>query len=149
MWVKQYKKKRSNARDIIRNKERRENMAKKRDQKKEKQKEKTVKEDTSKKKSEDIRISAEKYFMLCNGTPIRSIKELAFMLDKISDDDFSYHVTDEKNDFSNWIRDVFGKERLAESLGRLKNKKESQIYLLKHALSEEAMKKDRNSRGGY
>jgi hypothetical protein len=81
-------------------------------------------------------IPPEKYFMLCSGTAIKSIEELALMLDKITDEDFSFHVNEEKNDFANWIKDVFGNKELADCIYPLKDKKESQIALLKHTVSK-------------
>jgi hypothetical protein len=124
MWVKHYKKKKSNARQIIKKMDKKEKMAKIR-----------IGTAENKASGKRIRISPDKYFVLCNGKPIRSIEELALMLDKINDKEFSFHVNEQKNDFSSWIRDVFGKKDLADSLLSLKDKKESQIFLLKHSLS--------------
>jgi len=81
-------------------------------------------------------IPPEQYFVLCDGTPIKSIDELALMMDQISDDVFDYHVNEEKNDFSNWVKDVFDKEELAKSLATTRCRKESQIALLKHAVTK-------------
>ncbi|MBW2972582.1 hypothetical protein KY359_06100 [Candidatus Woesearchaeota archaeon] len=91
-----------------------------------------TKKHASGRKKGAIELTPDKYFVLRSGTPIRSIEELAMMLDTISDEDFGHHVTESKNDFSTWINDVFGKKDLAESLLKTKDKKESQIVLLKH-----------------
>lgn len=135
-WVRHYKKKKSKARSVIKKKEKREKMAKISDKAK-----------VHKKSKKEVQegIPQEKYFVLRNGTPIKSIEQLALMLDSISDDDFSFHVTDEKNDFATWVDDVFGKKDLAECLHPLKDKKESQIALLKHTVSG---KKSKNSTRG-
>jgi hypothetical protein len=106
--------------------ERRDNMGKRGTNKK-------IRESESKKAEE---ISPEQYFVMCNGTSIKSIHELAMMLDNMSDDDFNFHVTEEKNDFSSWIRNVFGDAELADKLDALKCKKENQIHLLKHVVAE-------------
>jgi len=55
-------------------------------------------------------------------------------MDQISDEDFNFHVNEEKNDFANWIRDVFGNEKLASKMDTSKCRKENQIALLKHAV---------------
>lgn len=127
-WARHYKKKKSAARPIIKRMERREAMMKR----KTKTKEASAKPASSKNKD----ISPEKYFILKDGTPIKSIKELAMMMDSMSDESFSFHVNEEKNDFANWIKDVFGKKDLADSLLGLKCRKENQILLLKHALHD-------------
>jgi hypothetical protein len=127
-WARHYKKRKSAARPIVKRMERREAMMKK----SAKNKEESAKRVSSKKEE----ISPEKYFILKDGTHIKSIKELAMMMDSMSDDSFSFHVNEEKNDFANWIRDVFGKEDLADSLLALKCRKENQIALLKHALHD-------------
>ncbi len=81
-------------------------------------------------------ILPEQHFMLCNGTSVKSINELALLMDKLSDEEFSFHVNDNKNDFSNWIRDVFDQSNLADGLSKTTCKKESQIYLLKHVVTD-------------
>ena len=81
-------------------------------------------------------ISPDKYFVLYSGGLIKDIKELAFALDYMSDEEFSFHVNDEKNDFSKWIKDVFGDEELAKKLMRTTDKKETQLIILKHLIEQ-------------
>ncbi|MBU2561078.1 MAG: hypothetical protein KKD17_02190 [Nanoarchaeota archaeon] len=128
-WVRHYKKKSSSAHHIVGRMRRREEMVKK--------KSSTEKKGNAsrKVKSSVLDIPPEKYFVLRSGTPIKSIEELALMLDRISDDDFRYHVNEDKNDFSNWIKNVFGRTDLADMLDPVKDRKESQIVLLKHMVS--------------
>jgi len=53
----------------------------------------------------------------CNdGSVFRDIKELKNALAAMSDYTFAYHCNDSKKDFSNWIRDVVGDEKLARNL---------------------------------
>jgi hypothetical protein len=84
-------------------------------------------------------IPPEKYFVLRSGVTIKDIAELALALDSIADSDFSFHVNDSKNDFANWIGDVFGNKELADSIRPVKDKKESQILLLKHLFLDKGM----------
>lgn len=86
------------------------------------------------KKCAPVEAAPEQYFILPDGRQIKSVEQLALMMDQIKDEDFSFHVNEEKNDFANWIRDVFGKEDLADKLVELKCKKENQIELLKHSV---------------
>lgn len=58
----------------------------------------------------------EQCFWVNNGPILKNIEELANVLPEMSDDTFQHHVNNEKNDFSNWIRDVIGDENLANDL---------------------------------
>ena len=44
------------------------------------------------------------------------------MLPELSDDIFHHHVNSDKNDFSNWIKDVIGDQKLANDLLSSKSK---------------------------
>ena len=72
--------------------------------------------------------------MTIDGASFANIMDLAKALDTMNDDVFYYHVTDWKNDFSNWVRDVFEEAELAEKLMEAKNKEQHQIILLKYLL---------------
>jgi hypothetical protein len=76
-----------------------------------------------------VEVSPEKYFILCDGRKIKSGKELADILQLINDDMFKYHVTETKNDFSNWINDVFGERDLAKKIHTVRNRLEMSIEL--------------------
>lgn len=77
-------------------------------------------------------IGPDKYFSLCTGALIKDIKELAFALDHLSDEELYEHVNHEKNDFSTWMKDVFEECELADKLCKAKDRKDIQIELLKH-----------------
>jgi hypothetical protein len=79
-----------------------------------------------------MEICQNQYFILCNGSEIKSLCDLGLLLDSLDDAEFSYHVNETKNDFANWARDVFGEEDLAEGLSACNDKKSTQIVLLKH-----------------
>jgi hypothetical protein len=83
-------------------------------------------------------IPPDKYFVLRSGTTIKDIESLALMLDSMDDSEFSFHVNDSKNDFANWIDDVFGRKDIADAIRPIKDKKESQIVLLKQLFLEKA-----------
>ena len=46
----------------------------------------------------------------------RNMRDLSNGLANMSDETFAYHLNDEKNDFSNWLKDVIGDEKLAKDL---------------------------------
>jgi len=79
-----------------------------------------------------VEVTPDKYFVLCDGRKIKSGKELADILQLINDDMFKYHVTDTKNDFANWINDIFGEQELAKKLRTVRNRMETSIELYRY-----------------
>lgn len=78
------------------------------------------------------KISESQYFYLSDGRVLKNLDELAEALNKMSDDTFNRHVTDSKNDFSNWINDVWEEKILASSLRNVKDKTIMRQILLKY-----------------
>lgn len=72
------------------------------------------------------------YFILCNGKPVKNIKELADIMEEIEDQVFNHHVTPDKNDFATWVKDIFKDIELAEKLAGVKDKKHMQLVVYKH-----------------
>ena len=87
----------------------------------------------------DINISPDKYFVLKDGRQLKDYRELASALDSLNDDVFNFHVNKDRNDFSNWINDVFQEHELAEHIRHIHNRFEMQAKLYKH-LFEKAHK---------
>ena len=59
----------------------------------------------------------EEYVFRCQDSQIlRDMKELAEALTTMTDETFAYHSNVEKKDFSNWVRDIIGDEKLAKDL---------------------------------
>jgi hypothetical protein len=84
------------------------------------------------KKLMHVEVSPDKCFVLCDGRKLKSAKELADTLQTMSDDIFKYHVNDTKNDFANWINDVFGEPDIAKKIRTMRNKMEMSVELYKH-----------------
>ncbi len=61
-------------------------------------------------------------FVMKNGLKLYSLQELAEALKIVSDDVYKYHANETKNDFSTWIKDVFGDYVLASRVFVAKNK---------------------------
>ena len=59
---------------------------------------------------------AEQAFLCHDGNVFTDMKELAEGLSAMTDETFSYHANQEKNDFSNWLMDVIKDEKLAGDL---------------------------------
>ena len=103
--------------------------------KKSKKKSSTIKKVSKKiiKESNEYKIiSPENYFFLNDGRVLKDMFELAETLENISHDVFFHHVNDSKNDFSNWIKDVFGNKDLAEEIYVIREPKQTQLIILKH-----------------
>ena len=59
----------------------------------------------------------EEYVFRCqDGRLLRDMKELAEALTTMTDETFTYHSNVEKKDFSNWVREIIGDEKLARDL---------------------------------
>lgn len=75
-------------------------------------------------------VPDEHHFRLHMGTNIRNLSELAEALEIMADRSFYHHVSETKNDFSNWIKDVVGDEELASKVLKL-NSKEAMMKQIK------------------
>jgi hypothetical protein len=78
---------------------------------------------TKTQKFQDIVVAESLSFYCCDGKRLYSLTELCLALDNMQDGVFSYHVNTEKNDFHNWVRDVFKLDEIAKSILKVKNKK--------------------------
>lgn len=54
-----------------------------------------------------IDAKPEHYFRLRDGRVVKNLSELVEALRNMSDDVFRHHVNSDRNDFYNWIRDIF------------------------------------------
>jgi hypothetical protein len=63
-----------------------------------------------------------KHFWCQDGKVVKNLKELEEALDDMGDETFHYHSGEGRNDFSNWVRDVVGDEKLANDLSKAKSR---------------------------
>ncbi|MFH0870380.1 MAG: hypothetical protein V1866_04980 [archaeon] len=75
---------------------------------------------------------AQNYFVLCNGMPVKNVKELADLMDQLEDHVFNHHVRPDQNDFSKWVKEIFNDVELAEQMAGAKDKKHMQLVIYKH-----------------
>lgn len=64
----------------------------------------------------------EKRFWCHDGKSIRSLDELGTALNDMSDEIFHYHSGEQRKDFSKWVREVVGDEKLANDLSKAKSR---------------------------
>ncbi|OGO23433.1 MAG: hypothetical protein A2144_05480 [Chloroflexi bacterium RBG_16_50_9] len=66
-------------------------------------------------------VPGEYVFRSSNGHILRNLKELNEELNTMSGESYATHVNKEKNDFTNWVRDVIRDEELARNLQKTPN----------------------------
>jgi len=86
-------------------------------------------------------IQPDQYFYARNESIITDLSDLKSALENMDDDSYNHHVTDERNDFSEWIKHVIGDKKLANSLLHSKSKKEA-ISMIDKKL-EKSQKKEK------
>jgi hypothetical protein len=67
-------------------------------------------------------VPDEKHFGCHDGKLLKNLGELEKALIDMSDETFHYHSGGGRNDFSNWIRDVVGDNKLANDLSKAKSR---------------------------
>ncbi|MBI2144651.1 hypothetical protein HYU17_05930 [Candidatus Woesearchaeota archaeon] len=78
----------------------------------------------------------DKKFVLKDGRLLKDMVELANALEYMSDDVFSHHVNNFKNDFKTWVEDVFSEKELAAEMHKAKTKADMQLALLRHIVKK-------------
>jgi hypothetical protein len=61
-------------------------------------------------------LDSSKYFYARNGMIFKSLGDLILGIERMDDDTFNYHITNNNNDFSNWIKHVFDDVRISDSI---------------------------------
>lgn len=87
-----------------------------------------------------VDIKPEEYFYVCNGEVLKNKEDLFEFLRRVDDSVFSYHVNEYKNDFANWIRDVFKDLVLASKIRNVKNPIEM-AKIVKQSINKQSKKK--------
>jgi hypothetical protein len=74
-------------------------------------------------------VPDEKRFYCHDGKILNNLYELMNGLEKMSHACYGHHVTDEKNDFARWVRDVLGDDKLANNLAKAAAQKEAAVLV--------------------
>lgn len=67
-------------------------------------------------------VPEDKRFYCSDGRVLKNLGELVSALSEMNDGTFSYHSNADKTDFSNWVRDVIGDEKLGRDLQKSGNR---------------------------
>ena len=81
-------------------------------------------------------VAEDKKFWISDGRQVSSLKELHNTLEHMNGDTFNYHVNESKNDFYNWVKDVYGDKKLADDLIDC-NTKDAVLFCVKSRLEQE------------
>jgi len=64
-------------------------------------------------------------FRCYDGGILRNLRELGNALAGMEEEVFIHHITGRKNDFSNWVKDIIGDEKLANDLEKSSNREQA------------------------
>lgn len=65
-------------------------------------------------------VTQEKQFWCSDGRVLKNLPELKSALEQMSEDTFRHHSNETRSDFSNWVRDVIGDDKLSRDLQKSK-----------------------------
>jgi len=74
-------------------------------------------------------VPEDKRFWVSDGRSLRNMAELEAALKQMSDETYSYHVNEEKCDFSTWVRDVIDDDELADNLENARTRAQAARYV--------------------
>ncbi|MFH0769203.1 MAG: hypothetical protein V1932_06525 [Chloroflexota bacterium] len=66
-------------------------------------------------------VPEDKRFWCFDGRVLKNLSELEAALKEMGEETFRYHSNETKSDFSNWVRDVIGDEKLSIDLQKSAN----------------------------
>lgn len=66
-------------------------------------------------------VPEDKRFWVVDGRALKNLEELEGALRQMDEGTYRYHAADSNNDFSNWVRDVIGDDKLARDLNKRAN----------------------------
>lgn len=63
-------------------------------------------------------VPEEHVFRCHDGSILRSMRELGAAFNSMTDENYAYHSNAERQDFSSWVRDIIGDDKLARDLAK-------------------------------
>lgn len=83
-------------------------------------------------------------FYCADGRVLKNLTGLAEELNGISPEAYRHHANESRNDFSNWIKDVYGNWKLAKKIASAKNSAEA-AAIIEKALAPKATRKKKTA----
>ena len=74
-------------------------------------------------------------FVLKDGNKVGNLFDLASAMENMHQETYSFHANEQKNDFSSWIKDVYGEPQIAENVAKAQNRTQAQLEILKALMS--------------
>lgn len=93
-------------------------------------------------KKNSFNLDSSSFFYLSDGSVIKNIEGLSKILEKMSEEVFRNHVSGDKNDFSNWVSDIFNEKKLSEEIRYSKTPLEMS-KIIKKSLLKKSKEKDK------
>ncbi len=81
-------------------------------------------------------VPEEYHFVLADGKKLKSLFDLANAFSKMGDEIFKHHANSSRNDFSNWINDVFKLPDLAKEISAINNQLDAEVCVLRKLIGE-------------
>jgi len=81
-----------------------------------------------------IRAPSGSEFHLVDGRNVADLKELADLLDDTTPSVWNHHVTPDRNDFANWVRDVFQEVDLSKRIRESTSTHHAQVVIYRTIL---------------
>lgn len=78
----------------------------------------------------------EYHFILKDGKKLKNVFELVDSLKDMHEEVFREHVNEVRNDFANWLEDIFNERSLAEELKAIEDRFETERKLTKKLIAE-------------
>ncbi len=75
-------------------------------------------------------------FVLHDGRKLNTVYQLIDELETMSEEVFQHHVNGERNDFANWLSDVFDEQSLADEINAVHDRIATQRALMKKLMRE-------------
>lgn len=64
-------------------------------------------------------------FWVHDGKVLKNLQELKVALQKMSEDTYKFHANNNKNDFANWINDIYKNHELAQQMRTAKSRQDA------------------------
>jgi hypothetical protein len=80
-------------------------------------------------------VKEDHHFLLLGGKRLKNLHQLHQELESMEAHVYEHHVNSEKNDFQNWIKDVYQDEKLATALNKIKHRKQA-LEVIKSRIKE-------------